>query len=398
MLSEKMRPRSWDEVVGNESTVAALCDTEPGEGRVYLLHGPSGCGKTTMARLLAKDLGCSDSDIEQYSWNAATPNQDNLLNSIDLLSGGESFMITKAIVIEEADNLPERKQALLLDVLDKKRIASIIFCTTKPHKIIESIKTRAFNIKVSSLTADEMGQLLHSVSDREQLTPPEHLLNKIIERANGSPRTALNLLDTISTMPIEQAEIAVEDVISCQEEAIKRFEELGTIIGKSEKQRFHLMMKWRLWEVELVTPIEFFNKHFCRCENTFWRWKKKFGYIDDTRSKAISEGMRKGKDKQDISDSNFENQSSTEQNEFDGFEDDDDCEDSEFNLISLIQQLEDIKPNIEKGVNYFNTHAGQPTFTADEILLLRKRIHDIIPGIDDLLTCLDVAKPAEDAA
>jgi DNA polymerase III subunit gamma/tau len=57
-LTERYRPASWSEVVGQEKVVQrlqALAKRGLG-GRAYWLSGQSGTGKTTLARLIAAEL------------------------------------------------------------------------------------------------------------------------------------------------------------------------------------------------------------------------------------------------------------------------------------------------------------------------------------------------------
>ena len=63
------RPKTLKKVVGQGATVAALKavldrDDIP---HAFLFHGPSGCGKTTLARIVAKKLGCSEMDIKELN-------------------------------------------------------------------------------------------------------------------------------------------------------------------------------------------------------------------------------------------------------------------------------------------------------------------------------------------
>src|SRR3972149_10318973 len=60
----RWRPRSWDEVVGQEHIVRTLRNAGRSGRTVhaYLFAGPRGTGKTTTARLLAKALNCQDED------------------------------------------------------------------------------------------------------------------------------------------------------------------------------------------------------------------------------------------------------------------------------------------------------------------------------------------------
>ena len=61
VLARKYRPRSFEEVVGQEP-IAQTLKNAIASGRVahaYLFAGPRGVGKTSMARILAMALNCS---------------------------------------------------------------------------------------------------------------------------------------------------------------------------------------------------------------------------------------------------------------------------------------------------------------------------------------------------
>ena len=64
VLARKWRPRTFDQLVGQEHVVRALSNALT-QGRLhhaYLFTGTRGVGKTTLARILAKCLNCESSD------------------------------------------------------------------------------------------------------------------------------------------------------------------------------------------------------------------------------------------------------------------------------------------------------------------------------------------------
>jgi len=65
-LAIKHRPRSLKTVIGNTETVEALkqvlAKKKKDIPKSFLFIGPSGCGKTTLARIVAKELGCNKAD------------------------------------------------------------------------------------------------------------------------------------------------------------------------------------------------------------------------------------------------------------------------------------------------------------------------------------------------
>ncbi len=57
-LYNKYRPQSFDDIVGNETTINTLKRllSKPNHSHVLLFYGPPGTGKTTTARIIAKML------------------------------------------------------------------------------------------------------------------------------------------------------------------------------------------------------------------------------------------------------------------------------------------------------------------------------------------------------
>jgi DNA polymerase III gamma/tau subunit len=73
-LTEKYRPASWSDVVGQDKLVArirALAERSGLTGRAFFLSGQSGTGKTTIARLIAADVA-SEWDTEELDAGALT--------------------------------------------------------------------------------------------------------------------------------------------------------------------------------------------------------------------------------------------------------------------------------------------------------------------------------------
>ena len=63
-LHTEHRPRTFDEVIGQDSAVGAVKRVlEANLVRAFLLAGPAGTGKTTIARIIANESGCDEFGI-----------------------------------------------------------------------------------------------------------------------------------------------------------------------------------------------------------------------------------------------------------------------------------------------------------------------------------------------
>ena len=66
-LYQKYRPTTTSEILGNDLAIKSFrSEIEKGHN-VFLLTGNSGTGKTTLARAMAKELGCDELSIHEYN-------------------------------------------------------------------------------------------------------------------------------------------------------------------------------------------------------------------------------------------------------------------------------------------------------------------------------------------
>jgi replication-associated recombination protein RarA len=130
-LTEKYRPGSWDEVIGQEKTVAKLRQLKARglAGRAYFISGQSGTGKTTIARLLAKEVA-SEWDVEEIDAQGLTVAQCRDLEG-RLALRGFTEPGGRAVIVNEAHGLRKDVIRYLLVALERvPQHAVWIFTTT----------------------------------------------------------------------------------------------------------------------------------------------------------------------------------------------------------------------------------------------------------------------------
>ena len=130
-LCEQYRPRSFDEVVGQDKVIRKirLLARRGLAGRGYWISGQSGTGKTTLARLIAAELA-SEWSTEELDAQALTPTR---LREIERTMAVRGFgdKTGRAYIVNEAHGLTKAAIRQLLVLFDRLPAHVVwIFTTT----------------------------------------------------------------------------------------------------------------------------------------------------------------------------------------------------------------------------------------------------------------------------
>ncbi len=223
-LYRKYRPKSFNEMVGQEHIVKSLQGAlELGKtGHAYLFIGPRGTGKTTMARLLAKTLNCEKrkaGDSEPCN-NCSICEQFNESRAIDLieidaasnrgideirnLRESVRFSPTQAkykvYIVDESHQLTDAAFNALLKTLEEPpEHAVFILASTEPQKIPDTISSRTQQFYFRNLTQSQILEKLSRVAKLEKLNIEPEAIQAVALSGHGSLRDAeSNLAKLIS--------------------------------------------------------------------------------------------------------------------------------------------------------------------------------------------------------
>lgn len=199
-LYKRHRPKTLDELIGQPEAVRTLKKllAKPEQfPHTIMLAGASGVGKTTVARILKRELGCSNNDFHEL--NCADD------RGVETVRGIRSRMNLSPVngkcriwLIDEAHKLTSDAQnAFLKPLEDTPDHVYFILCTTEPNKLISTIRTRSTQINLSALKQDDLQRLIVAVAKREKVKLSEEVSIKIAENADGSARKALVLLNSV---------------------------------------------------------------------------------------------------------------------------------------------------------------------------------------------------------
>ena len=216
------RPKTIKEVVGQKGAVQTL-KSMMNRNKIphsLLFTGPSGCGKTTLARILAKKVGCGKYDIDEIN-TADFKGVDMVRNIRKRMTGAPISGSARVWIIDECHKLTNDAQNAFLKILeDTPNHVYFMLATTDPQKLIKTIQTRCTQIKLAPLSNKDINQLIVSIAEKENKEIPEDVREKMVEYSEGSARKALVFLNSIIDMEDEDHMImAIGDSIE-EEKAI----------------------------------------------------------------------------------------------------------------------------------------------------------------------------------
>jgi len=213
-LYRKYRPKNLDKFVGNKSTVKALQsvlkkDSKP---HAFLFVGPSGCGKTTLARIVRREVGCSERDFIEVD-AADFRGIDTIREIRKQMNLGAMRGEVRVWLLDECHMMTKDAQNALLKALeDTPSHVYFILATTEPNKLLATIKSRCSVFNVAPLGEKELLHFLKKISRKERKKVPVNVLEKIYDVTGGAVRSSLVLLEKVIDLPVEQMEEAISEV------------------------------------------------------------------------------------------------------------------------------------------------------------------------------------------
>lgn len=109
-----------------------------------------------------------------------------------------------AIVIEQAETMPEAAANALLKTLEEPGRATIILLATSVESVLPTIVSRCQRIPFARLDAESMAQVLKQVGHPEILSKPQ-----LLALAQGSPGAAIAHQQTLESIPPELLESVI---------------------------------------------------------------------------------------------------------------------------------------------------------------------------------------------
>jgi DNA polymerase-3 subunit gamma/tau len=192
----KYRPEKWEAIVGQEAAVRSLrAALQKRASHAFLLVGPSGVGKTTIARLAAKELGCSPSELIEIDGATYTGIDDMRAVTSGLNYRPMGSEPAKGIIVDECHYLSKNAwNSLLKSIEEPPPWVYWFLCTTEAGKVPAAIRTRCLSYELKPVSLTVLQGLLTIVARAERISLDPKIIALCAKEANGSPRQSLSNL------------------------------------------------------------------------------------------------------------------------------------------------------------------------------------------------------------
>ncbi len=199
-LADKIRPKTFDEVVGQKHLVGknGIVRRMMENGRIsnMIFTGPPGVGKTTVANIIAKESG-----LVFHQLNATTASLSDVKEiaaSTDNMFGAGGVLL----YLDEIQYFNKKQQQSLLSYMEDGRIVLVASTTENPYLYVYSaILSRSSVFEFKPVDKEDMipamRRALKLLCDEfhTEKSADDPLLLKIATRSGGDVRRALSILE-----------------------------------------------------------------------------------------------------------------------------------------------------------------------------------------------------------
>lgn len=206
MLSQELRPISFDEVAGQKENIKilkAIIKKPENSPKSLIFQGQFGTGKTTCSRIMARELNnIKDRDYDilnspyYYEFDSTVVgNVEEIRKLRDTfsISYGDGWRV---IVFDEVHACSQASQTALLKILEEVKGRNFfILATTHAHKLLPTIRSRSLELEFECVSEEDIIVNLARVEKEKNISIPGIIKLIIARRSKGHMRNAHMLVD-----------------------------------------------------------------------------------------------------------------------------------------------------------------------------------------------------------
>ncbi|WP_414689775.1 replication-associated recombination protein A [Nocardioides sp.] len=234
-LAVRMRPRTLDELVGQEQLRAPGSPLrqliEGDQSLSLLLWGPPGTGKTTIAAIVSRQTDRRFVEVSAVSAGVKEVRAAIDAARADLVRTGRETVL----FVDEVHRFSKAQQDALLPGVENRWVTLVAATTENPFfSVISPLLSRSLLLRLESLTDEDIrGVLERALADerglRGEVTATEEALDHLVRLAGGDARRSLTYLEAAAGAARSRGatEIDLETAETAVDQAAVRYDRQG---------------------------------------------------------------------------------------------------------------------------------------------------------------------------
>lgn len=211
-LAESLRPKTFEEVAGQDKTIKWLKGIINSKKPLSVLFfGPPGCGKTTIAKLYAQSF-----NVPVKSLSAVFSSVSDIKKIVQETRQNPLFNLPAILIVDEIHRFNKAQQDCFLPYIENGTIILVGATTENPSFALNNaLISRLRVLTLNSLSLDELKKILDGCEKKIKcLNITDEAKDYLIKLSQGDGRHLINMLENCQNANEDQINLeSIKDIL-----------------------------------------------------------------------------------------------------------------------------------------------------------------------------------------